>query len=79
MGMRTPCNISNEWGEKRVKGISIIAVLKDYFVLDKKENIIKEYYLLCYGYLKYQGFVDKYQFTHMLIEKYEYIYRCFKR
>ena len=42
--------------------------------LNKKEDIIKEYYLLCNGYLKYQDFVDKYKFTHMLIEKNEYIY-----
>lgn len=43
--------------------------------LNKKEDIIKEYYLLCNGYLKYQDFVDKYKFTHMLIEKNEYIYK----
>lgn len=42
--------------------------------INKKEDIIKEYYLLINGYLEYQDFVDKYKFTHMLIMKNEIIY-----
>lgn len=41
---------------------------------NKKEDIMEEYYMLCNGYLKYQDFVNKYKFTHMLIEKDELIY-----
>ena len=42
--------------------------------INKKEDILEEYYLLCNGYIKYQDFVDKYNFTHMIINKNERIY-----
>ena len=42
---------------------------------NKKEDIMKEYYLVSKGYIKYEEFVDKYKFTHMLIMKKEYIYK----
>lgn len=53
---RTPSNISKEWGEQRVKGISIKAVLKDFFCKtfrikqkNKETSLIEEYYYPKYG------------------------------
>lgn len=43
--------------------------------MNKKEDIMKEYYLVTRGYIKYEEFVDKYKFTHMLIMKNESIYK----
>ncbi len=42
--------------------------------INHKEDILKEYYLLIYGQISYQQFVNKYNFTHMLIMKTERIY-----
>lgn len=41
---------------------------------NKKENILKEYYLLSNDHLDYKKFVDKYQFTHLILSKDESLY-----
>lgn len=41
---------------------------------NKKEDILKEYYLLSYHHLDYKKFVDKYQFTHLVLAKEEPLY-----
>lgn len=41
---------------------------------NKKENILKEYYLLENGLLDYQKFLDKYKFTHLIISKTDTLY-----
>lgn len=53
---RAPSNISKEWGEQRVKGISIIAVIKNYFCKifkikqkDKETSLIESFYYPKYG------------------------------
>ncbi|MDO4283520.1 MAG: NAD(P)/FAD-dependent oxidoreductase [Clostridia bacterium] len=53
---RTPKNISADWGEQRVKGISIIEVIKDFFHRKKKKNnksvqtsLIEEFWYPKYG------------------------------
>lgn len=53
---RNPSNISKEWGEQRVKGISIKEVLKDFLckvfgIKQKKKetSLIEEYYYPKYG------------------------------
>lgn len=53
---RDPSNISKEWGYQRVKGISILAVLGDYFcrlfkITNKKKetSLIEQFYYPKYG------------------------------
>ena len=53
---RSPSKISKEWGEQRVKGISITAVLKDYFCkvfkvkqIEKETSLIESFYYPKYG------------------------------
>lgn len=53
---REPSNISKEWGEQRVKGISITAVLKDYFCKvfkfkqkEKETSLIESFYYPKFG------------------------------
>lgn len=53
---RSPSNISKEWGEQRVKGISITAVVKDYFCKlfkinqkEKETSLIESFYYPKYG------------------------------
>ncbi len=53
---RSPKNISKEWGYQRVKGISITAVLKDYFLRvfkiknkNKEASLIEQFYYPKYG------------------------------
>ena len=53
---RSPKNISKEWGYQRVKGISITAVLKDYFLKifkiknkNKETSLIEQFYYPKYG------------------------------
>lgn len=53
---RSPSKISKEWGEQRVKGVSITAVLKDYFckvfkIKQKKKetSLIENFYYPKYG------------------------------
>lgn len=53
---RIPKNISKEWGYQRVKGISITAVLKDYFLKlfkvkskEKETSLIEQFYYPKYG------------------------------
>lgn len=41
---------------------------------NKKEDILKEYYLLSNNYLDCKKFVDKYQFTHLILSKKETLY-----
>ena len=41
---------------------------------NKKENILKEYYLLSNNHLDYKQFVNKYQFTHLILSKKESLY-----
>lgn len=41
---------------------------------NKKENILKEYYLLSNDRLDYKKFVEKYQFTHLILSKEESLY-----
>lgn len=42
---------------------------------NKKADIFKEYYMLHMGQINYKKFVDKYQFTHLLINKDEWLYQ----
>ncbi len=42
---------------------------------NKKADIFKEYYMLHMGQLDYQKFIDKYKFTHLLINKDEWLYQ----
>ena len=53
---RKPSNISKEWGEQRVKGISITAVIKNYFCKvfkikqkDTETSLIETFYYPKYG------------------------------
>ena len=39
-----------------------------------KEDIMREYYLLCYNMIDYHKFIEKYQFTHLIVEKGETLY-----
>lgn len=41
---------------------------------NKKEDILKEYYLLSNDHLDYKKFVEKYQFTHLILSKDETLY-----
>lgn len=42
---------------------------------NKKEDIFKEYYLLYYGLLDYDEFINKYKFTHLIVMKNERVYK----
>lgn len=43
-----------------------------------KEDILKEYYNLRIGYINYKDYLDKYQFTHLLINKNDRMYDYIK-
>ena len=36
---------------------------------NKKEDILKEYYYLCKGYIYYKDFMNKYNFSHVLVQE----------
>lgn len=36
--------------------------------INKKKNILEEYYNLCYGKLDYDKFMNKYNFTHLIVK-----------
>lgn len=42
--------------------------------INHKEDIIKEFYLLSKGYLKYNKFINKYKFDYMIIDKNDWLY-----
>ena len=53
-----------------------IDVRSEVFIKEnnKKEDILKEYYLLMYGKLYYKDFVNKYNFTHLIVRSDEAFY-----
>lgn len=42
---------------------------------NKKEDIIKEYYLLSNDHIDYKGFLKKYNFTHLIVDIHEPLYQ----
>ncbi|NTV89422.1 MAG: hypothetical protein HGA22_03530 [Clostridiales bacterium] len=41
---------------------------------NKKEDIMKEYFMLQTGHLNYHDFIDKYSFTHLIVENTDLLY-----
>ena len=48
----------------------------EVFVIEnnKKDDVLKEYYELETGRLHYKDFLDKYQFTHLILTEYDSLY-----